>query len=300
MKQSAIFIKKENLLSVLALIAVNTFSVGSASSIGLVNPSFEDNNVSTLPALFPGDGNYESTPPPRANPGFVITNQSNITGWRTTATDQGVEIWQSGFLGVSAAPGNGGQFAEVNGTQDSTLFQDLTIAASGGATQLYFNFWHRARENGGAVQTNAVNLTITDSAGGLVLFDRIFATQLNPNDINATNNGWANYTSASFAPFSAAAGASRTISFAFNAIEGTFVADQYQTTGAVPTSSSNFTVATTNANVQTGNFLDNANLSDDPTTVPFDFSPNLAIGVLGGLYLGRRVLKSLKKKKDID
>ena len=295
MKQSAIFIKKENLLSVLALIAVNTFSVGSASAIGLVNPSFEDNNVTTLQAGPKIEGS--------GNPGYVIVTAEKITGWKTTASDSGIELWQSGFNGANTAPGNGGQFTEVSGTQASTLFQDLTIAASGGATQLYFNFWHRARENsnGGAVQTNAVRLIITDSASpSSALFSKVFATQLNSNDINATNNGWANYTSASFAPFSAAAGASRTISFAFNAIEGTFVADQYQTTGAVPTSSSNFTVTTTNATAQTGNFLDNANLSDDPTTVPFDFSPNLAIGVLGGLYLGRRVLKSLKKKKDID
>ena len=294
MKQSAIFIKKENLLSVLALIAVNTFSVGSASAIGLVNPSFEDNNVTTLQAGPKIEGSD--------NPGYVIVTADKITGWKTTASDNGIELWQSGFRSVNAAPGNGGQFAEVSGTQASTLFQDLTIAASGGATQLYFNFWHRARENsnGGAVQTNAVRLIITDSASP-ILFSEVFATQLNPNDINATNNGWANYTSASFAPFSAAAGASRTISFAFDAIEGTpFIADQYQTTGAVPTSSSNFSVTTTNANAQTGNFLDNANFSDDPATVPFDFSPNLAIGVLGGLYLGRKVLKSLKKKKDID
>ena len=184
MKQSAIFIKKENLLSVLALIAVNTFSVGSASAIGLVNPSFEDNNVTTLQAGPKIEGSD--------NPGYVIVTADKITGWKTTASDNGIELWQSGFRSVNAAPGNGGQFAEVSGTQASTLFQDLTIAASGGATQLYFNFWHRARENsnGGAVQTNAVRLIITDSASpSPALFSKVFATQLNPHDINATNKG---------------------------------------------------------------------------------------------------------------
>ncbi len=301
MKKSAISTKKINLLYVLALIAGNTLAVSSVSAIALVNPSFESDSVTTLPVIAGGStGNEQSAPAPRAAPGFVITNESNITGWRTTATDNGIELWQSGFLGVTAAPNNGGQFAEVNGREDSSLFQNLTIAASGSATPLYFNFWHRARENSG-VQTNVVRLIITDVNAGLELFNATFATQLDPNDINATNNGWANYRSDSFASFSAAAGVSRDIRFEFDAIEGTFVADRYQTTGATPTSASNFSVTTTNANAQTGNFLDNANFSDDPATaVPFDFSPNLAIGALGGLYLGSRVLKSLKKKKDIN
>ena len=69
---------------------------------------------------------------------------------------------------------------------------------------------------------------------GPVLFNAVFATQLDPSDINATNKGWANYTSASFAPFSAAAGVSRTIRFEFDAIEGTFVAAQYQTEQYLP------------------------------------------------------------------
>ena len=298
MKQSAIFIKKENLLSVLALIAVNTFSVGSASAIGLLNPSFEADSVSTLPALIPGNGNYESSSPTRPTPGFVITNQSNITGWRTDAGDAGIEIWQSGFNGVNTAPGNGGQFAEINATQASSTFQDLTIGASVGTTTLYFNFWHRARENGNPIESNAITLTITDlgtdnAIGGIGgAADTPLYTQLYQTSLDTTvagygttgNNGWVNYSGQSgvTAGFSAAAaGTSRNLRFSYAAT----------TTGTT----------TNDGNLTSGNFLDNANFGDNPTFgVPFDFSPNLAIGVLGGLYLGRRVLKSLKKKKDID
>ncbi len=307
MKQFDVSIKKINLLYVLALIAGNTLAVGSASAFSaLLNPSFEADSVSTLVSTTPGDGNFESAPPPRPSPGFVITSQANVSNWKSSVGD--IELWQNNFDGVKVAPGNGNQFAEINASSVSTLFQDLTIAASATTTQLYFNFWHRARRSASgdtSTQVNAIRLTITDNAGaGAVLFNKVFATQLNPNDINTTNNGWANYDSSQFLPFFAGiSGSSQTIRFSYAAVTGTTTADLFTTTGATPTTSTNTSVTTTNTAAY-GNFIDNANFADNPTfintPVPFDFSPNLAVGVLGGLYVGSRVLKSLKNKKDIN
>ncbi len=307
MKTSTTSLKNASLLGVLALIASNTLSFGSAQAIGLVNPNFEADDAKTLVSVVPGDSSYESSSPTRTSPAFVVTNQSNITGWKTTATTFGgaIELWESGFNagGVGAvltAPGNGNQFAEVNATENSALYQDLTIAASGSPTRLYFDLWHRARaDSSGNPQINAIAVTITNQTTSTQLFNAIFATQLNPSDIGTTN-GWARYTSDSFANiFAAASGSAQVIRFAFTATTLTNgTADIYTTTGVTPTVTNNATVSTTNSNITTGNFIDNANFADTP--IPFDFSPNIGIGILGALYLGNKAIHSLRNKKDIN
>ena len=292
---------KASLLGLSTLITLSTVSAATAQS--LINPSFEENNVQTLQGLGGGQVIEGSG---SGNPGYVVVTANNINGWDTTASNNGIEVWQSGFQGVNVANAtNGNQFVEINATEAATLFQDLTIGASLGTTQLYFNFWHRAREQGGT-EINAIRLTITDSVDGIFgngdddsLFNKVFATQLTPGDLGA-NNGWANYDSAQFGnTILAATGVSRPIRFSYEALTGNVTADIFQTTGATPTMSMGTSVTTTNANTF-GNFLDNAQFSTDPSvSVPFDFSPNLGIGILGGLYLGNRALKSWKKSKDI-
>lgn len=316
MKNLAISIKNVSLLSGLSLVALNTLAVSSASAIGLINPSFELDSVQTLQGL----SAYSAGPPPsgnvfsgNGNPGFVIVTQqnnysgstANITGWKTTEADTGIELWQSGFQGVSAAPGNGSQFAEVNANTAATLYQDLLISASGGATELSFDFWHRARANGASVQVNAIRVEIIDDAGtGAVLFNKVFATQLDPASINTTDKGWAHYTSANVLAglslgsiLAPASPTDRSVRFQFQAISlSNATADVYTTTltaGNVTTYNAPNITTTNTSNLSYGNFLDNANLQ----TVPFDFSPNLGIGILGGLYLGNRLLKSLKNKR---
>jgi uncharacterized repeat protein (TIGR01451 family) len=71
---------------------------------------------------------------------YQLIDQSAVPGWSTTATDRRIEIWRSGFNGVPAAAGN--QFAELNATQDSALFQDLPTIP--GQT-LTWSLSHRAR-----------------------------------------------------------------------------------------------------------------------------------------------------------
>jgi len=71
---------------------------------------------------------------------FAFIHQSRVACWKTTATDQIIEIWGSGFGGVPAY--SGGQFAELNANMVSTLYQNFT-AAPGGSVRI--SFAHRGR-----------------------------------------------------------------------------------------------------------------------------------------------------------
>ncbi|MBD2178797.1 hypothetical protein H6F42_17905 [Pseudanabaena sp. FACHB-1998] len=288
-------------------------SIGSARAFSLINPSFEANSVTNLPSTSPGNSSFESAPPPRPNPGFVITAETNVNGW--TTTDVGIELWQSGFNGVqSANVDNGNQFAEVNATQNKGIFQDITLGATAN-TPLYFNFWHRARENGngqgaGSIQVNAITVTITDSVDGIFgngndnnVFSAVFATQLNPAALGS-NNGWVNYSSLASGlniPLNTGATAGdRLFRYGFIATQLTATTPNYYGTSAAGVTTP-IAVTTTNTDISFGNFLDNANFGDDPTfstPVPFDFEANVGIGILGALYFGRKAFKSWKNKKD--
>lgn len=95
-----------------------------------------------------------SCPPPASqlvNASFeapVLTNNTyqqlkdwDVPGWTTTASDQLIEIWKSGFNGVPAAAGL--QFAEINATQVATLYQE--IPTTPGQT-LTWALSHRGRQ----------------------------------------------------------------------------------------------------------------------------------------------------------
>jgi LruC domain-containing protein len=71
---------------------------------------------------------------------FIITDETNVEGWSTTATDNKIELWKSGFQGVPAQ--NGTYFAELNANLKSALYQ--RICTSPGA-QISWSVWHRGR-----------------------------------------------------------------------------------------------------------------------------------------------------------
>jgi LruC domain-containing protein len=71
---------------------------------------------------------------------FIITDETNVEGWSTTATDNQIELWKSGFKGVPAQ--NGTYFAELNANQSSALYQ--RICTSPGA-KISWSVWHRGR-----------------------------------------------------------------------------------------------------------------------------------------------------------
>ncbi|MCK6590180.1 MAG: DUF4215 domain-containing protein, partial [Polyangiaceae bacterium] len=87
-----------------------------------------------------------------------ITNKMNIPGWDTTAADNNMEIWSSGFNGVPSADGI--QFAELNANVESTLFQD--VATTPGQAYFY-RFFHRGR-----LGDDTMAFLVGDPAGPLV------------------------------------------------------------------------------------------------------------------------------------
>lgn len=63
----------------------------------------------------------------------------SVPGWRTTATDHRIELWST-RMGVP--PVEGGQFAELNANQVSTLYQDRPTTPG---QKLYWRLSHRGR-----------------------------------------------------------------------------------------------------------------------------------------------------------
>ncbi|WP_264791811.1 cadherin-like domain-containing protein [Aureispira anguillae] len=72
--------------------------------------------------------------------GFAFVNENSVPGWNTTASDNLIELWNSGFNGVPSS--DGGHFAELNGNEVSSLYQ--IICTEPGAT-LSWSIDHRGR-----------------------------------------------------------------------------------------------------------------------------------------------------------
>ena len=77
---------------------------------------------------------------PNIGSGFSIVNSSTVNGWKTTASDNAIEIWYNNFMGVSAYSGN--QFIELNANMQSALYQDVVTTPG---TKLIWGFAHRGR-----------------------------------------------------------------------------------------------------------------------------------------------------------
>lgn len=73
-----------------------------------------------------------------------------VSGWNTTATDNLIEIWRSGFQGHPSY--SGALFAELNATQSSALYQDLQTIP--GET-VKWGFAHRGRVKTDNMQLSA-------------------------------------------------------------------------------------------------------------------------------------------------
>jgi len=70
----------------------------------------------------------------------TITSASNVPGWETSASDNQIEIWSTGFNGVPAQEGN--QFLEINANRTAALYQELCLEP--GST-IRWSVWHRGR-----------------------------------------------------------------------------------------------------------------------------------------------------------
>ncbi|OPD52621.1 isopeptide-forming domain-containing fimbrial protein, partial [Bacillus anthracis] len=104
-------------------------SCGHLGRVSLINGSFEEPiNVRPFPAPTAPDGVYS------------LFYSNEVPGWETTASDKLIQIerYVNGFVNISRA--NGNQFAELNGTQPSTLYQDINTTSG---QVIYWRLAHR-------------------------------------------------------------------------------------------------------------------------------------------------------------
>jgi hypothetical protein len=84
---------------------------------------------------------FEETVVDTTNQEFRISDAGLVPGWDTSAKDNKIELWHSGFNGVTAYEGN--QFAELNANEVAALYQDFATTPGAKVT---LNFAHRGRE----------------------------------------------------------------------------------------------------------------------------------------------------------
>ena len=82
-------------------------------------------------------------------------------GWYTTESDHKIEVWGSGFTGVSAYQGL--NFVELNANAVGTLYQTTNGIQTGNVVD--YHFAHRGRQGNDTMQ-----LDITDLTTGTTLF----------------------------------------------------------------------------------------------------------------------------------
>ena len=114
-------------------------------------------------------------------------NQYDVVGWSTTATDGLIEIWDDGAQGVDAF--EGGYFAEINATQDATIYQEAFIEAG---TSVDYLFAHRGRLGTDTLRFTVVDLGLDgvfngfDLEGGVTNDDSLLVDRTS----TATRDGW--------------------------------------------------------------------------------------------------------------
>lgn len=87
---------------------------------------------------------FEQGPAPSS---YIITSESNLPYWRTTASDKMIEMWKSGFNGV---PAHGGSyFMELEANLYGALYQDVYTTPG---TKLQWSFSHRGRSGADTAQ----------------------------------------------------------------------------------------------------------------------------------------------------
>ena len=101
------------------------------------------------------NGGFEN---PSTVTSYSLLSPSDVAGWQTT--DSAIEIWQTGFNGVSAYEGE--QFAEIDAYILGVLYQDVSGVAAGSI--FTFQFAHRGRSG-----VDTMNFTITDLGANGVL-----------------------------------------------------------------------------------------------------------------------------------
>ena|GEM_PF-1791388 len=118
--------------------------------VALINGSFEE------------PVNNRPFPDPTAPHGvYSLVHEDEVPGWKTTASDHLLQIerYENGNVNISRAHGN--QFAELNATEASTLYQDVKTTPG---QVIYWRLAHRGALGIDTMQVKigAVNIPITD------------------------------------------------------------------------------------------------------------------------------------------
>ncbi|MDY7224169.1 isopeptide-forming domain-containing fimbrial protein [Halalkalibacterium halodurans] len=117
-----------------------------ARPVALINGSFEE------------PINNRPFPDPTAPKGiYSYFHEDEVPGWKTTASDQLIQIerYENGFTDISRAHGN--QFAEINAAEVSTLYQD--VETTPGQT-IYWRLAHRGDSGIDTLQVRIGSSTI--------------------------------------------------------------------------------------------------------------------------------------------
>ncbi|WP_312505293.1 lectin-like domain-containing protein, partial [Lysinibacillus sp.] len=112
--------------------------------VALINGSFEEPT-----ARMPGD-----TGSPGSEHAWQYFLESEVPGWKTSASDKFIQIMKSEYLygGMEINPPNGNQYAELNAEQVSALYQDVETIP--GQTI----YWRLAHKGGLGVDTMSVQI----------------------------------------------------------------------------------------------------------------------------------------------
>ncbi|MEI1373436.1 hypothetical protein PQG02_06205 [Nostoc sp. UHCC 0926] len=208
-----------------------------------LNPSFEQPvfgsacYVQVSPGIIPG---WETTH------GSVANGTGNCTGYVSPGKVPLIEIWTTGFIGVSTATNAGNQFAELNAEQASQLYQNICLIKNETIT---FSLLHRGRSSATVADvanfliglntdsTKTIFGTFSTTSNGTVTAQPVAqnGATIPPVSNNNAANGWVRYTGT--VPYTGASG-NKPVGFA-----------------AVSTAGGNNTV---------GNFLDDVQFAGKP------------------------------------
>ncbi|MBI1291051.1 DUF4347 domain-containing protein, partial [bacterium] len=115
--------------------------------------------------------------------GYHYVDEVSVPGWDTSASDDNIEIQDSGHHGVPSFEGD--QFAELNASEVSTLSQTFTPDQAGGSLAL--TFAHRGRHGVDTMNVTAIDLGANGVLGGgddVVLLNQDYSTD---------NSDWVQY-----------------------------------------------------------------------------------------------------------
>jgi len=141
--------------NIFAAMFISVLLIASSANAGLINSGFEK---------------------PEGTSGYRIYDASLVPGWETDASDKKIEIWETGFNGVTAYEGE--QFAELNANRVAALYQD--ISGINANETIGWEFAHRGRAGTDTIQLSIIDLgddDTFDTVDDTTLFKQSFSTK---------------------------------------------------------------------------------------------------------------------------